>query len=421
METDTIRLTRDALYDQVWSEPMSTLAPKYGLSDVGLAKICRKIRVPVPGRGYWRKKEVGQPVRRAPLPKLPPAAGSEMREVVFRPPVPGNNDGSDGPIARQERFEADEEHRIKVPEALSAPHPLVAQTVAALRRAKPDTQGCLQPKGPCLAVQVTLDSADRALCVLDALLKALDVRGYPTALRAGQREGERHATVVRLGDEDVAIALAERVEEVRPASPDGRPAPAARGPRYPLAAYSSQTPAREWTATGQLSLRIEHSYLRARRTWADGKQQRLEECLNAFIVGLVTAAEELKAQRLAREAREREWQAAEERRAADARRREAEAGRVRALDSALLAWRTSRLVREYAAALRAAAEAAEGGLVVGSPLAEWIAWADGYADRIDPLRAPLVVPKDPEPHRSTSYAWGNPAASRPSLPVSPTP
>lgn len=38
----TVRLTREELYTQVWSTPMYALAQKYNLSDVGLAKICKK-------------------------------------------------------------------------------------------------------------------------------------------------------------------------------------------------------------------------------------------------------------------------------------------------------------------------------------------------------------------------------------------
>jgi hypothetical protein len=34
---------RTVLYDEVWSVPMWTLAGSYGLSDVGLAKVCRKL------------------------------------------------------------------------------------------------------------------------------------------------------------------------------------------------------------------------------------------------------------------------------------------------------------------------------------------------------------------------------------------
>ena len=44
----TKAITRKHLYDQVWAEPMSRLAARYGLSDRGLAKICRKHNIPRP-------------------------------------------------------------------------------------------------------------------------------------------------------------------------------------------------------------------------------------------------------------------------------------------------------------------------------------------------------------------------------------
>ena len=51
---------------------MQTLAAKYGISDVGLAKACRKLRVPLPGRGYWAKKAAGKKLPKRPaLPTLP--------------------------------------------------------------------------------------------------------------------------------------------------------------------------------------------------------------------------------------------------------------------------------------------------------------------------------------------------------------
>jgi len=58
------------VYEEVWATPMAKLAKKYGISDVGLAKVCRKLAIPVPGRGYWAKKEVGQTVQKLPLPAL---------------------------------------------------------------------------------------------------------------------------------------------------------------------------------------------------------------------------------------------------------------------------------------------------------------------------------------------------------------
>ena len=47
-----------------------TLRRNNGVSDVGLAKVCRKLQVPLPGRGYWDRKQHGYAVSLKPLPKL---------------------------------------------------------------------------------------------------------------------------------------------------------------------------------------------------------------------------------------------------------------------------------------------------------------------------------------------------------------
>src|SRR5690554_3451437 len=56
------RLTREELYGRVWERPIRVLAQEFGISDVALAKTCRRAEVPVPGRGYWAKKAAGKPV-----------------------------------------------------------------------------------------------------------------------------------------------------------------------------------------------------------------------------------------------------------------------------------------------------------------------------------------------------------------------
>ncbi|MEO8033056.1 MAG: hypothetical protein ABI837_01395 [Acidobacteriota bacterium] len=64
---------RERLYEEVWSEPTQKVAQKYGMSDVGLSKICKQLQIPKPPRGYWAKKQAGRPVPRrqklAPLPR----------------------------------------------------------------------------------------------------------------------------------------------------------------------------------------------------------------------------------------------------------------------------------------------------------------------------------------------------------------
>ena len=67
MTYDPLTLSRQDLYELVWSKPISDLAKDFGLSDVALAKRCRKLGIPVPGRGYWARVSAGQSPRRSPL------------------------------------------------------------------------------------------------------------------------------------------------------------------------------------------------------------------------------------------------------------------------------------------------------------------------------------------------------------------
>ena len=65
-----LRITRRELYEKVWQTPMQKLANEFGLSDVGLAKLCRRHQIPVPARGYWARLHVGQEPKRPPLPDV---------------------------------------------------------------------------------------------------------------------------------------------------------------------------------------------------------------------------------------------------------------------------------------------------------------------------------------------------------------
>jgi hypothetical protein len=95
MESRTI--ARKDLYEQVWTTPMTKLAVEYGLSDRGLAKLCAREKIPVPGRGYLRRQQTGYRPKRPALPTLPgkdhpvtvrisdTPARAERREDLVRP------------------------------------------------------------------------------------------------------------------------------------------------------------------------------------------------------------------------------------------------------------------------------------------------------------------------------------------------
>lgn len=61
--------TREELYDLVWTAAVREVARRLGVSDVAIAKLCRRANIPVPPRGYWARVESGQQL---PRPLLPP-------------------------------------------------------------------------------------------------------------------------------------------------------------------------------------------------------------------------------------------------------------------------------------------------------------------------------------------------------------
>jgi hypothetical protein len=50
---------RQKLYEEVWSLPTQKVANGRGVSDVAIAKTCKRLMIPKPPRGYWNKKAAG--------------------------------------------------------------------------------------------------------------------------------------------------------------------------------------------------------------------------------------------------------------------------------------------------------------------------------------------------------------------------
>lgn len=65
---ETIEISREDLYEQVWATPINHLAEKFRVSGSYLARVCEVLNVPRPPAGYWQKKAVGKAVPRPELP-----------------------------------------------------------------------------------------------------------------------------------------------------------------------------------------------------------------------------------------------------------------------------------------------------------------------------------------------------------------
>lgn len=78
-----LELSRSDLFERIWSSPMLALSAEWGMSDRGLAKACRRLKIPVPARGYWAKKAAGHRTRRPVLPKL--KQGEAEKVIIWLP------------------------------------------------------------------------------------------------------------------------------------------------------------------------------------------------------------------------------------------------------------------------------------------------------------------------------------------------
>ena len=286
-ETRKTEFTREELYELVWTEPMQSLAARWGISDVALKKRCVRMRIPTPHRGYWAKKAVGKSVRRPVLPKLPASVHPSDLTAVFtgaprpKPSAEAAAAEATGPVADQERFEALPEHHITVPEILADPHPLVATAVHLLRKSRTNDQHLLVPSGKkILDLSVSLGTADRAMGIYDALIKALTSRGWSLTVESvTEQERTFYRTVAKVREEKIPFAIEERIERTERA-PDPKP-------KYPT--YGKQW---DYHTTGKLSLYMSLPYGTegVRGRWSDGAKHRVEDHLNDFVVGLVAAS-----------------------------------------------------------------------------------------------------------------------------------
>src|SRR5262249_19558290 len=132
MAWQTTIYEREKLYQEVWTEPVRDVARRYGLSDVGLAKICQKLGVPVPGRGFWARKAAGETVKQEPLPSQRRGEVAEHRVERWKDPL------DDVPIGSEaEQLLAQEENAgvsVEVQPNLATSHPTFRRDAGLLRK-----------------------------------------------------------------------------------------------------------------------------------------------------------------------------------------------------------------------------------------------------------------------------------------------
>lgn len=378
---------------------MTKVAAEYGISDVGLKKICGKHRVPVPGRGYWAKKAAGKPVKRRYFTTVDDP-------LVERIVIHGNgarNLPSKVEAAQQKarKHERKPENKIEVLEAPEDLHPKVGQTVSKLEKAKTSETGLLATLAPRLFdVTVGPESIVRVATFLHALVTGAEERGYQII------KGDRSLVFV-VDEERLDFKIIEETKRSKHEQTEAELAELRKRERrqqrnrntWEYASWTPRPRAPEWdyAPSGYLQVVInEDRYARdgLRRSFGDGKKQRIEFLINAILEAFATWSAAIKAKREQDERRRLEWEAERERQEIERQRRVLENKRIEALTSDFGRWRDHCLLLDYIAAIEAKLNRTS----CSDPEAvkEWLSWARAYADSLNPLNDSLPRLLQPE-------------------------
>lgn len=366
-------LTRLELFDLVWSTPMSSLAREFAMSDVGLAKLCRRHGIPRPSRGYWARRAAGRTVKKPKLPN-PPAGSTETIRFLLPDQLSAPLAEPETPPEVLEWIERERrpENRIEVPARVHRYHPLLQKTKESLEHRYGDSRGARVSRREGLDVSVGAESVQRACLLLQGLVVALEKRDFGISVRSEWS----HQTTVHVLGEEVGMNLKEPFRRQASASPSVRPRKEGGGvPR----SYAPPTyePSR--------ILRLTLSSYGVDTVFKDRDGVPLEYQLNEIVIALVRLAIEVhRPRRLQREEEERRRREQEERRREFERKRDwFEEGRN--------AWLDHERRLAFLAALEAEAASAA---ATDAVISEYVEWARRYIDWADPIRRLLAALKN---------------------------
>jgi|GEM_PF-2230516 len=348
----TKTVTRAELFNLVWNEPMRTLAPKFGLSDVGLAKLCRRNAIPRPPVGYWATRE-GKRRR----PKLPSATVNQNETILITPSEIRKVDAtSDLPKDISDLVTSLNRAEVTVPATCRRSYAMFEEWDASVRQ-----DPWLSNRRPSLSP--IEKRRRRILFALTRQIEKWDGRLISV---------DQHRFKVEFGKDDVTFTLREPSNKIdRPLTqqerrwwPDRRTTPDLR-------------------PSGKLRLLIEAYFDRPiQKSWSDLEGKPLESRLHDVLLGLLIALAEDRRRRLHREEEERLRRLREQEWFEFEQRRRAEEEKIQELRNEAAAWSEAITIRSYIVAKLERIGDDDGSRTAVEP---WANWATTVADSMDPL------------------------------------
>lgn len=325
-ESGASGIGRRNLFDRVWSKPMTTNAAELGVSTSALAGLARSLGLPLPRPGHWMKKEVG---KEQPTPEFPTAPS--LDEKIYPLPKPRVRRAAAPPLVNAKASPPPQEGQgttrspgeeladtreiqspvVAAPQIEVGENRKVASTRSAILKSRSTDRAMIGGKGK-FRLLVAPASGERACSILDKLVVAIEARGWSL-------DSAEQGYAILADGETIGFMIEEKLDRVphivtaaelkAKVEYDRKCALADRGIGYrpwrepPIPEY-------DYVPNGELVLKLdrEHDAGGVRRTYSDGKRQRLEALIPAMIDTLEEWVISVKRRREERAEQKRQWE-----------------------------------------------------------------------------------------------------------------
>lgn len=374
---------REQLYEEIWTMPVSKVALKYGVSDVAIHKICQKLRIPAPPRGYWAKLQAGKSVERIPLPveSSQEIAKGTRTQAIHTNPLPNTLTSTLNFLTTEEKIQVlSAAENLRLPEANSRRSKEIithSKVVSEWNKKDQRKEGAEKSpqryddsyrnsSRPFLAGVISSEALPRVYRILDALyLAAKPLQCSLTDSLSFIIRGE----VVRLSiheKQDKLLHVPTKSENMELL----RYEEAKKTSRW---ASKPQIRKYDYIFNGMLVLEVCNG-----KTFKDTEKIDIEEQLGNILISMFEASQIVRQGRLAAE------EAARKREEESRRREEFKKAYNRELDKTALLisqandYQTAIHIRQYADAVESSSQN------LSDEQLEWLKWARAKADWYDP-------------------------------------
>jgi len=357
-----MKISRKELYDLVWSETMTSISKRFGLSTDGLRNHCKSMNIPTPPNGYWSKLKFGKNPKIIPLPEeytdneqsadLGEKDRSEKKVITLSAPLSRYK-------IRELEISGEDIACFEVPEILYAKDPIIIDTKEKFRR---DSENIYLKKspykskiGPTLDVYTSDKSLDRALSIFFTVIKALRLRGHNIKITNDR-------TYAVINTEEIQINITERKKQD----------PNSENPRSNYYRIFS----------GELHFNILDEYNRIKDTYKDTIHTRIEDKIVSIVAYLEIRSEKIKEERIEEEQRRIIREKEERERKEFEEKKKSELKEFKSLFTMAERLHKTNILRQYISAYE---EFVNQSGEMDEEIAGEIQWAKEKADWLDPF------------------------------------